>query len=428
VAKRADENRKLNAALNYARVGWPVFPVKPGAKVPAIPTAHPDDADARAHCRGECGRDGHGFRDATVDPGKIRHWWSADPNRNVGVATGAPGPDVVDVDNKGPKDNGFRNWSQLKRAGLVNGPMALIRTPSGGFHAYYKGTDQANGSLHEKRIDFRSDGGYVVSPPSTVEGKPYQIVKVEPSSATVNWEAIRQELTPAPEPRTATPGNGRSAGADHGPAATLDRVARWAAAREPGDRNFPLYYAAKQATLAGASAAEVRERLLDAARQSGLEGGDPEARRTIESGIRAADDALRPQPGRVASPSQTRPASDPEPRQAAPQPAPEPAPAPQPAPEPEKGHEPVPEPQATAERLTGPALDAEIDRLAATLPAEPADPEPADVDLDHDDVRLADGTRLTNDMVPGLVDEIRHEAEADRAGPQPTDPEPELDV
>jgi len=42
----------LEAALGYARRGWPVFPCKPD-KAPYTP---------------------HGFKDATTDPAAIRQW------------------------------------------------------------------------------------------------------------------------------------------------------------------------------------------------------------------------------------------------------------------------------------------------------------------------------------------------------------------
>src|SRR6266536_3521243 len=70
-------NPRLAAALRYAQANWPVFPCIPGEKVPATR---------------------HGFLDAATDPDKITWWWSRNPERNVAIATGTPGPDVLDVD------------------------------------------------------------------------------------------------------------------------------------------------------------------------------------------------------------------------------------------------------------------------------------------------------------------------------------------
>ena len=113
------------AALAYAAAGWPVFPCKPDQKAP-------DTA--------------HGFKDATTDPAVIRRWWRPWPDRNVAIATGAPGPDVLDVDVK-PDGSGFPAFNRLKRAGVLAGARALVRTPSGGLHAYFAGTGQPCGRL-----------------------------------------------------------------------------------------------------------------------------------------------------------------------------------------------------------------------------------------------------------------------------------------
>ena len=288
----ADPGRSpRDAALAYATAGWPVFPLTPGGKTPAIPAAHPPGDPAGPSCTGECGRDGHGFHDATTNPERIREWWGRDPGRNVGIATGAPGPDVVDVDNHGARGSGFAAWNELKRAGLVESPRALVRTPGGGFHAYFAGTNQASGTIPGRHLDWRARGGYVVAPPSRAGGRPYQVVHHEPGAATVDFGAIRSLLDPQPQ----RPAGGRQAAAGTG-GTSLDRLADWVAARQEGDRNFPLFYAAKQAALAGQLDSDGVERLVDASLRSGLRGGEREARRTIASGQRAADQEALPRP------------------------------------------------------------------------------------------------------------------------------------
>ena len=63
----------LAAALALAADGWNVFPLRPGTKIPLFPRAH-DKSDRR--CNGECGREGHGAHDGTVDPATIKRWWT----------------------------------------------------------------------------------------------------------------------------------------------------------------------------------------------------------------------------------------------------------------------------------------------------------------------------------------------------------------
>jgi hypothetical protein len=163
----------------------PVFPLAAGSKLPAIQSAHPKEQGSE--CRGECGRDGHGLYDATTDPDKIRYWWSKDPDRNVGIATGAPGPDVVDVDVK-PGKSGVPSWGKLREAGLVNGYHAVVKTPGTGRHFYFEGTGQGNGRLPDHLIDFRGRGGYVVAPPSSDHRGAYEVIEHgQRTGAAVDW-------------------------------------------------------------------------------------------------------------------------------------------------------------------------------------------------------------------------------------------------
>ncbi len=62
---------------------------------------------------------------------------------NLAIATGAPGPDVLDVE----AGNGYGAFARLERAGLVGGAAAYVRTPVGGMHAYFTGSGQHNSRL-----------------------------------------------------------------------------------------------------------------------------------------------------------------------------------------------------------------------------------------------------------------------------------------
>jgi hypothetical protein len=89
-----------DAAHRYADAGWPVFPCQPGGKVPATR---------------------HGHLDATTSHAKIDRWWARTPDANVGIATGAPGPDVLDIDVKTGRD-GFAALRRARDASLIPGP------------------------------------------------------------------------------------------------------------------------------------------------------------------------------------------------------------------------------------------------------------------------------------------------------------------
>ncbi|HEX5543258.1 MAG TPA: bifunctional DNA primase/polymerase [Micromonospora sp.] len=241
----------LDAALRYAATGWPVVPCWPGAKVPLTR---------------------HGVKDATTDPTTITAWWSRCPAANVAIATGAPGPDVVDIDTKNGA-SGRASYDRLRDAGLLVGAFALVITPSGGWHLYYSGTDQGNGALGRHGVDFRGRGGYVLAPPSIIGGKPYELAdRREPTGVAVDWQAIRRHLDP---PRLVGPPRVRP-----GQRSDHRRLVEWVAAQAEGNRNSGLFWAACRALQTGGDG-QVLAELVRAAVAAGLP--EPEATRTVWS-------------------------------------------------------------------------------------------------------------------------------------------------
>jgi RecA-family ATPase len=120
----------------------------------------------------------HGFQDATTDPERIRRWWTQHPDSLIGVPTGAASRLVViDVDCKNGHD-GEESLMQLKRE---LGPLpetVEVLTPSGGRHLYFGSPPGAAirssaGKLADG-IDIRANGGYVIVPPSRVNGRGYE--------------------------------------------------------------------------------------------------------------------------------------------------------------------------------------------------------------------------------------------------------------
>jgi Bifunctional DNA primase/polymerase, N-terminal len=247
-------NPHEEAAHQYADVGWPVFPCVNDSKYPATK---------------------HGLHDATTDHRQIGRWFRKHPLSNVGIATGAPGPDVVDVDVHGAV-NGYAAWNRLQRERLVDGPGAIVRTPSGGMHAYFRGTEQRNGHIVSACVDFRAQGGYVVAPPSTIGGRAYEVVEHHPRDATVDWSTIKSVLQPETERRPQhRPERSTEATGD------VSRLASWLARQPEGNRNHGLYYAANRALEAGHDGLE---ELAEAGRQLGL--SEREITKTIESARR----------------------------------------------------------------------------------------------------------------------------------------------
>jgi bifunctional DNA primase/polymerase-like protein len=244
----------IRRALGYARHGWPVFPCQPGGKEPATR---------------------HGFHDATTSAAQIRSWWRRQPAANVAIATGLPGPDVLDVDQHGDAGNGFAALRRLQGEGLLEAVSAVIATPGGGLHAYFTGSDQPCGRLPRQHLDFRSRGGYVLAPPSQVNGRPYRLIGHQAQAGGLDWAAVTSLLDPGrtrpARPRTAAPGD-------------LSHLAAWVERLQEGNRNAGLFWAACRAVEAGQPA--VLDDLAAAAAATGLT--DREIARTISSARRGS--------------------------------------------------------------------------------------------------------------------------------------------
>lgn len=139
-----------DAALHFTRLGYAVFPCIPGGKTPITK---------------------HGCKDATTKETIIKAWWEQYPNANIGLAT--EGLLVIDVDGEG------NAWAQDRSAELSIAPCS--RTANGGRHYIYRqplGQTWGNTcSRIAPRVDTRGNGGYIIAPPSIVDGKPYRWVE-----------------------------------------------------------------------------------------------------------------------------------------------------------------------------------------------------------------------------------------------------------
>lgn len=302
-------------ALGAARRGWSVFPVAPGGKRPAIPAAHGLDEAARATCRGECGRLGHGVHDATRGPDAIRAWWTRCPDANVGIATGPSGLVVLDLDM--PKDGAQapEGWEAARDgAGALELVCAregqtmpvdtfTVRTRKGGLHLYFAApagrtilnTAGAAGRGLGWCIDTRGVGGYVLGPGSRVQlpdgaGR-YVVVNPTQPAPLPSW--LADLLDPAP-PRRPGPAPAQIDNLGGYLGAVLRGEAQRVVDARPGWRNDSLNRAAfrlGQFVGSGLLSFGIASQVLAAAAEAaGL--GNAEIAATITSGMRAG--ACRP--------------------------------------------------------------------------------------------------------------------------------------
>ena len=212
------------AAARFAAAGVPVFPCVPGEKRPLV---------------------ARGFRDATADPLQVAGWWSRWPSANIGIPTGAAsGVEVVDVDVHAT-GTGFPAFREAHRHGHAAGWAVLVRTPSGGLHAYYPADpDRAQSSWQAARVhvDFRGDGGYIIVPPSQrpIDGRrvPYRVESMATRPvALLDAQQLRDFLDPRPKyaPAPEPPG---------GWPLDVARLASQVARKPEGERNLGLFKAA----------------------------------------------------------------------------------------------------------------------------------------------------------------------------------------
>jgi len=281
----------LSAALDSADRGWPVFPLRPGDKRPAITAWE---------------------QRATTDRDRVERCWTHG-SYNIGIATGPASLVVIDLDT--PKDADDTPPAAWADRGVIDGADVLavlcerhgepypadtytVRTGRGGTHLYFTapegiGLRNTAGGLGWK-VDTRAVGGYVVGPGSVVSGRPYTAVYDAVPAPLPDW--LAELLTPAPLPpqRPITVA-----------LAATDRLGKWLDAAVKGElarvtgsaddeHNKALYLAAVALgqLVAGGELSEgdVTSWLAEAARQVGQ--GEREARRTVASGLRAG--AKRP--------------------------------------------------------------------------------------------------------------------------------------
>ena len=182
--RRRPNLSRRRLALRYASRGWLVVPMH------AI-------RDGKCSCpKGDaCERAGkhpitqHGVNDATTNRKQIKRWWTANPNANIGIATGSKsGIIVLDID---PRNRGVKS---LKRRKKELGPLpdtVIALTGGGGRHLVFKYPSfvvrkDTSGKKFGKGVDILSDGCIMVAPPSRHatgnryrwrEGKSYRDLK-----------------------------------------------------------------------------------------------------------------------------------------------------------------------------------------------------------------------------------------------------------
>lgn len=282
----------LNKAMAYIREGWRIFPC--GVNKKPLVQAWPNVA--------------------STDPEQIREWWGRWPDASIGAPTGPgmgqSGAWVLDVDvpeNPGEAD-GRETLAALEAKHCPLPPTVEQKTGGGGRQLFFRwpldrevrNTAGERGKLGAG-LDVRGAGGYVILPPSG-----------HPSGGVYAWSGNGAPLADAPEwlldlvaplpkpeaARQSAPSTAHAAGTAYGRKALEEEAAKVAGTGQ-GGRNHALNQAAfvvGQLVAGGElDRDEAESALMAAAGQSGLP--DAEARKTVESGVKAGMKEPRQAPG-----------------------------------------------------------------------------------------------------------------------------------
>lgn len=148
------DDSRLKIALDYAKTGWPVFPVGEN-KLPAIKAWE---------------------KEATTDPARIRGWYQNIflGGCNFGFCPGRAGIAVIDLDVgkhiDGKKVNGADSLAAFAKANGVQFPATYtVQTPSGGRHLYFRAAGIRSKNAFLPAVDVKSCGGFVLIPGSRID-------------------------------------------------------------------------------------------------------------------------------------------------------------------------------------------------------------------------------------------------------------------
>lgn len=161
----------LRAALTYLGRGWAVLPVwwidDSGNCACGLPNDAPKHTPGK-HPLGRSGAAPHGVNDATTDEALVRKWVARYPRLNLAVACGKVSGRLVTLD-VDPRNGGDDTLARLE---AQHGPLPLTPrnlTGGGGSHLLFEATEadlECLGGSLGPGIEVKSNGGYIVVPPS----------------------------------------------------------------------------------------------------------------------------------------------------------------------------------------------------------------------------------------------------------------------
>ena len=241
-------------------LGFSLIPLEPMGKIPLVKWTQ--------------------YQTVKPDWSQIEHWHRQNPDANIGIVTGTvSGIFVVDFDS-------LEAFQVAQDRGLGCG---VIAKSGRGYHVYYRHPEwtvkTTTGILDH--VDIRSDGGYIVAPPSVHEnGTVYEWVHDPSGIATAYMPEWLSKLLG--DAAGASPSGATAQGVDHSWAVNaLEEEASLVRSAPQGKRNDQLNASAfKMGQFSGANlidAEMAKAALLAAAMMNGLSA--QEAQDTFKSGF-----------------------------------------------------------------------------------------------------------------------------------------------
>ena len=233
----------LQAAVNqYVAAGFSLIPIKANDKRPAIGTWEP-------------------YQEQRPTSQELREWFGAD-DKNVAIVCGPVSGNlgILDIDN-------VELAEAMDSDVHLQASTTLVRTPRGGLHVYVYETSATSRStpLVPGTADYKGAGGYVLAPPSSVNGRFYKahtngaIMKVEDGRkwAIETLRAFDVEVTE----QTREPLN----------------TAKLIIDIEPGNRNDSCFRLGCKLRASGYEIDDIAALVTPIARESGLDDAEIEA-------------------------------------------------------------------------------------------------------------------------------------------------------
>lgn len=175
----------------YLKNGWNIFPLGSMSKRPNFKCLV-DTGFWELNEKREKVAKWEQFQTQRVTKDLIDKWWTIDPNANIGLICGKiSGVTVIDIDIKNIPENELISAEKI-RWKICDATLTSI-TGTGGLHLFCKyapGVPNSKKRVHPQ-IDIKSDGGYVLLPPSIHDetGVAYEFDLLTPFNSS-NLEAL----------------------------------------------------------------------------------------------------------------------------------------------------------------------------------------------------------------------------------------------